>query len=92
MTATHNVDVMLSVKVTINDPDVVDRCVNNSPDQPGGRGWRDNFYDLRTEADVIAHLAYNCAMNRYHYASELDGWADLPREAATMDITDAETL
>jgi hypothetical protein len=95
----HDVDIEISVRVTINDPDVVRRCVENlddqgvpQPDERGSRGWRNVMYDLRTEEDVINHLAWNCAMNHFHDASRLDGWADLPPTAATMTITDSRTL
>ncbi len=95
----HEVEVTLTVKVTITDPDVVARCVENHNDQhvpmpPGGkgadRGWRDFFYDITTERDVVRHLAYNCAVNHYHDVSDLDGWADLPKGAATMSIMNAD--
>lgn len=85
------VDFMGSVKVTINNPIVIDRCVQNhddegtpQPDEKGGTGWRNTFYRLDTTDKVLAHLAYNCVVNDVARANQLDGWGDLPDDAATM--------
>ena len=69
------------VVVTVNDPSVIRRCVDDEDD------WRGTYYPLSTEEDVIGHLAMNAdsmAVNR------LDGWADLDSQAATMYIESAE--
>jgi hypothetical protein len=79
------VTLQVTVKVRVNDPLVLSRPVENTD------GWRDDLYDLRTEDDVLGHLAYNCAVNGYHNGLLLDGWADLPVGAVGMDVTDSET-
>lgn len=85
------VDYQGSVRIVINDESVIARCVENHDDEGvpqsdvrGGTGWRNLFYDLDTEADVFAHLAYNCALNGIERVNRLDGWADLRDDAATM--------
>jgi hypothetical protein len=92
------VDFMVDVKVTINDPDVIDRCVNNhddqgipQSDQRGSSGWRNMFYDLREKEEVIKHLAHNCLYNGITRANRLDGWADCDDDAATMEIFDIDS-
>lgn len=90
----HEVPMRAYVVVEINDRDVVDRCVNNAPFDPNSdreadrRGWRDNFYDLRTEQDVLEHLAYNALYNGIYRVNRLDGWGDLGPDAATMRVVD----
>lgn len=87
-TGVYDVQVGVNVEVTIQDPQVVSRCVENED------GWRETFYDLRSAADVIQHLAYNCAANGVESANRLDGWADIPAEAATMRLvrTDVDEI
>ena len=75
-----NVSLVVEVAIAIKDRSVIDRCVNNED------GWRDHFYDLETEQDVLNHLAYNCVSNGIERANRLDGWADLPDSAATMRV------
>lgn len=81
----------VTVRVVVNDPSVVARCVENhdnrgvpQPDVRGGEGWRNRFYDIDTEKGVHEHLAYNCAANGSYRVNQLDGWADLADDAATM--------
>lgn len=69
-----------AVKVTINDPDVIEGVTG-----PNGDKWRAQFYDLHDEEDVLAHLAYNCIANGCESAAMLDGWADLPADAVQME-------
>lgn len=83
MARTFEATVEMTVRITINDESVIDRCVENhddqgvpQPDEKGGRGWRNTLYDLRTPEDVIEMLAYNWVVN-HRVAHELDGWADL---------------
>jgi hypothetical protein len=75
------VTVERQVKVTVNDPDVLDRVTG-----PEGDGWRAQLYDLHTEEDVLRHLAANCLFNGQENARLLDGWADLPAEAVRMEV------
>lgn len=94
MTVYHR-EALVDVDVTINDRDVIDRCVNNSESQRGDGsmvGWRDQFYNLDTEEKVIDHLVYNAVRNGVERVNRLDGWADLPDDAATMLIIDVDPL
>lgn len=76
-------EIEVVVLVEINDPDVVDRITGS-----GGDEWRSQFYDLRTEDDVLAHLARNCIANGVERADRLEGWGDLDTDAATMELTE----
>jgi hypothetical protein len=79
------VDRNVLVRIKIEDPNVIDRCVNDED------GWRTRmFYDLDTEEKVLSHLAYNCIANGVDDASRLDGWADLAPGVATMEIVDVD--
>ena len=71
----------IPVKVVIHDPDVIERVTG-----PKGDEWRAQLYNLHTEGDVIDMLAYNCAVNGAQRVNQLDGWADLPDAAATMEL------
>lgn len=68
-----------TAQITINDPDVIERVTG-----PGGDEWRSKLYNLHTEEDVLSHLAFNCLFNGVEQVNRLDGWADLPDDAATM--------
>ena len=83
------VDCSTEVEVTINDPDVVERVTG-----PKGDEWRAQLYDLRTREDVVKHLAIAHLITGHESASKLDGWADLPADAATMETvaTQAEDV
>lgn len=89
----YSAEVEVEVEVTINDQDVIDRCVNNHNDSgepvPYGQdqgGFRDLYYDLGSEQEVINHLVYNCIANGKENLQNLEGWADLPENSATMRI------
>jgi len=69
------------VEIAIRDPDVIERVTG-----PGGDEWRAQLYNLRTEDDVLDHLAYNAVANNVERVNQLDGWADLPDDAATMEV------
>lgn len=83
--AKHTITMEVAVEVEVNDPDVIERVTG-----PGGDEWRAHLYDLYTADDVLAHLAYNCAVNRCENARLLDGWADLPEDAVQMRVVGAE--
>ena len=85
MATTHTVRLLVEVEIEVNDPDVIERVTG-----PDGDQWRAQLYDLHTEADVLGHLAYNCAVNGCVNASLLDGWADLPPGAVSMQVLSAE--
>jgi hypothetical protein len=68
------------VRVTINDPDVLERITG-----PDGDEWRAQIFKLYGEEDVLNHLAANCLVNGLENARLLDGWADLPAEAVRME-------
>lgn len=99
VTGEFEVEVTARVRITIIDPSVVTRAVENhddqgvpQPDVKDGTGWRNVLYsDVTTRDRVLAHLAYNAVANGVTNAAALDGWADMPREAATMDVRDVDT-
>ncbi len=73
---------------------VISRCVDNEPDTNGRgevKGWRDFYYDLQTEDEVYAHLAFNCLVNGIEDVRRLDGWADVPEDAVRMWV-DRQTV
>ncbi len=74
------------VVVTVNDPDVIERVT----DPVRGEEWRKQAYQLFTADEVIQHLAYNRLANGIGRANQLDGWADLADDAATMGIESIE--
>jgi uncharacterized Fe-S cluster-containing radical SAM superfamily protein len=74
-------DVEVSVEIEINDPDIFERITG-----PGGDEWRAQLYDLRTKGDVVRHIAFNAIMNNLERVNQLDGWADLPNDAGTMQV------
>jgi hypothetical protein len=78
---TFHVELIRTVEITINDPDVIERVTG-----PNGDNWREQLYNLHTEEDVLAHLAGNCLANGQENASNLDGWGDLPVEAVQMKV------
>lgn len=65
--------------ITINNPNVIDRCVNNEDH------WRETFYDLDTPEKVLEHLAVNMGFRDWRF-SQLEGWADLPDDAVSLNI------
>lgn len=79
-----DVEMLVTVRVTITDPTVVDRVVNNED------RWRETFYAMDSFDDVVEHLAYNAISNGYVSAAALDGWADCDAMAARMVIIDCE--
>lgn len=81
---TFDVEMRVVVRVTVRDPDVIRRPIENVD------SWRDDLYDLRTRSDVLAHLAFNCVRNGSQNAQLLDGWADLPRDAASMTVREID--
>ena len=82
--STHNVEMLVAVRVEVNDPDVIARVVENHD------RWQETYYRMDTEDDVIEHLAFNCINNGTTRANALDGWADMSDTAATMDVVDVE--
>lgn len=81
MTTKATVTLSCDVEITINDPDAIARATG-----PNGDTWRADFFGLRTERDVLKHLAFNCLANGCDTVKFLDGWADMPADAATMKI------
>ena len=80
-TGAYFADVLSSVQIIVNDPSAISRCVNNED------GWRDDYYkSLDTVEQVIKHFAFNCVANGVERVNRLDGWADLPDDAVTMNL------
>jgi hypothetical protein len=86
MATKHSVSFDGYVAITINDPDVIERVTN----PVSGEEWRKQAYNLYTRDEVLQHLAYNCLANGVERVNHLDGWADLPDDAATMGIESIE--
>lgn len=84
-TANHLVVIEATVLITINDSDVLGRVTG-----PGGDEWRAFAYPFHSEADVLNHFAYNAVANGVGRCNVLDGWADLPDDAARFDVIDFE--
>jgi hypothetical protein len=76
----YDVEVLTTVRVTVNDPGVIERITG-----PDGDEWREQMYPLHSRDDVLAMLADNCARRGVERVNRLDGWADLPDDAATME-------
>jgi hypothetical protein len=82
----HSVSFEGHVVVEVNDQDVIERVT----DPVRGEEWRKSAYRLFTAAEVLQHLAYNCIANGIEKVNQLDGWADLPDDAATMALESIE--
>lgn len=80
-TKTYIVPLIIEVEVTVTDPDVIERVTG-----PAGDEWREHLYNLHTRDDVLTMLADNAFRNGVGHARALDGWADLPDAAATMEV------
>lgn len=98
MSTEFAVSVTQELYIVINDPNVIDRVLQNQDDEGvpqerkrGGSGWRDHFYDLRSEEEVVEMIASAYALYRSEINS-LDGWADLPASAVTYEDICTETL
>lgn len=50
--------------------------------------WREHFYPLHTPEEIAGHIAPNLASGAR--LSQLDGWADLPDDLASVVGDDAE--
>lgn len=80
----HSRESFVTVNIDVNDPDVIDRVVNNV------ENWQGTYYRMTTADEVLDHLAYNCIANGIKDASRLEGWADLPAGAATMRVENVD--
>lgn len=79
-----DVEMRVMVRVTVRDPLVIRRPVENIDN------WRGNLYDIRTRDQVLEMLASNAIRNAVFHVNRLDGWADLAIDAAEMDPYEAE--
>ena len=88
-------EVEVEVRVA-DDSDAVTRVTENHPSpsiaNPDAR-WKDQYYDLDGELQVVAHIAgiplnsiWGDDLSRY------DGWADLAKGECEMVITDVYPL
>ena len=64
---------MTSAVIKLDD-EVIDRVDDE---------WREHLYDLKTPEEIAVHICYNMVENNIGL-SQMDGWADLPREMAVM--------
>jgi hypothetical protein len=95
VTDVYRVWMRVAVDVTIDDPDVIARVVDNHDDegtpQPVGRGngangWHDTYYNIPDRDGVLHHLAFNGLVNGADDVTRLDGWADMGPDACTMTV------
>jgi hypothetical protein len=56
------------------------------PEHNPERAFRSTLYRIDSEQDVLEMLLWNAAANGIRTASRLDGWADLDRDAAEVDV------
>jgi hypothetical protein len=77
---TFDVDVICTVTVTVDTSHV------SEYGDPLDVRRQEGIYNLQTEAEMVAHLAYNAAANGRDDATRLDGWGDLPAEAVQMRV------
>lgn len=69
----------IRVVITIEDGcDALDRMM--TPE------WQSNYYVFEDVDDAIANLAYNAIVNGVRDLKNLDGYADLERNQATMRV------
>lgn len=52
----------------------------------------EGIYTMESREDVLEHLAYNAVINGQRDATRLDGWANVPAEHLSMDVTDFHLL
>lgn len=78
---TYIVPLMINVEVTVTDPDVIERITG-----PAGDEWRGHMYPLHTRDDVLQHLASAGFRLGVEDLQFLDGWGDLPKDAAVMKV------
>lgn len=91
----YEVEFSGTARVEITDDRVILRVTENrdSQDIPEGQpghyaahAYRKNLYNISTREDVLEMLVWNAASNGRCQASDLDGWADLSRDAAYTSI------
>jgi hypothetical protein len=75
-----DVDVSLTVRITVGNPSAITRCTENED------RWRETYYDIHERDEVLEHLAFNAVFNRHRDGTMLDGWADLTPDELSMEI------
>ena len=85
------VDVDATVIIAINDLNAIKRYSDGEPIGEDGKSYEPPYPELTTEEAILEHFAYNAVANGVQYANELDGWADLPADAAKFYIEIDET-
>ena len=53
--------------------------------------WRDQFYELWTDDEIVEHVCYNLLVNRIPLSS-MDGWADQPKDRAELIVHDRRII
>lgn len=72
------VTVEVEVEIEVLNEDVIDRCFTD--------GWQAHYWPVDEREEVAKHLAFNAVMNGIEDIARLDGWADLPSDAATISV------
>lgn len=73
----------VTVRVVVKDRRVFERGQE--------KDWQDAFYGPMDVNEMVHHLASNAIRNGILDASRLDGFADLARDAVTMDVVSVAT-
>ena len=85
---THENTYEATVEVVVEVAEGVDLAYWIDPTTGERRHRMEGIYpSIQSEADLLAHLAYNATFNGVTDASRLDGWADLERGQITMRVT-----
>lgn len=74
----YEVETEIVVEIEVHDPDVFDRCFTED--------WQSHYWKVEDRSEVLKHLAFNAVCNGVEDISRLDGWADLPSTAATINV------
>lgn len=82
MTKEYDITFNVDATLIIHNDDIIKRVLDNhddegipQPDIKGGTGWKNVFYRLESEEEVIDMLVYNLIYNGSRL-SQLDGWGD----------------
>lgn len=77
----------LTAEVTFTIAEGVNLTHWVNPDTGKLQHRMDGIYEgVRTEEELLKHLAYNAIFNNVYDASRLDGWGDLERDQITMHV------
>ena len=82
----HGREVRATVLITIHDDVAPADLITRGMDPE----FASAYYGEMDEKAVLDHWAYNAVMNGVSSPHRLDGWADIPKDAVDLWVTDAE--